>query len=149
MKNAKEMLKVHEGFSNVVYACSQGHHTIGYGHNIDANPLPPYIEGYLMANGSITPQMAEFLLDNDIQIALSSCRKLYPKFDTLPDDVQDVLVDFVFNVGMGTALKFKHFNLYINQGDYEAAAMELVNSLWCGQVHARCDDLVELLKSAA
>ena len=34
-----EQLKRHEGFKPNVYKCTKGHNTIGYGYNLDANPL--------------------------------------------------------------------------------------------------------------
>ena len=147
--NVKSLLKRHEGYRNVPYKDTAGKTTVGWGHNMDANPLPHDMQIYLDANGCLLPEHCERLLDADIGVAVDSCKKLYPKFDSLPDDVQDVCIDWMFNVGIGTARKFIHFNLYINQGDWEAAAMELVNSLWCGQVKSRCDALVEILKTAS
>ena len=34
-----EQLKRHEGFRKHVYKCTAGHDTVGFGYNLDANPL--------------------------------------------------------------------------------------------------------------
>jgi lysozyme len=144
----KEMLKRHEGFRNTPYKDTVGKTTIGWGHNIDANPLPPDIQAYLDANGHLLPEHCERLLDADIATAYTACKKLYPKFDTFSDNRQDALIDMMFNMGAATLRKFVHANFYINHDeDWEAAAMEFVNSTWAKQVHGRATELVEMIKN--
>ena len=50
----KAMLRTDEGTRLRRYRCPAGHWTIGYGWNIDANPLPPEIAAYERVNGQIT-----------------------------------------------------------------------------------------------
>lgn len=143
----KDMLKRHEGYRNYIYPCPSGHQTIGYGHNIDANPLPKDIAGYLDANGTIRPEMAERLLDMDIAAAIRSCRKLYPEFDEFSDTRKMALIDFLFNVGEGTAREFKVTNKRINRGDWKGAAVGLENSKWYKQVGNRSREIVKMIRA--
>lgn len=146
IQKLKDMLKRHEGYRNYVYPCPAGASTIGWGHNIDANPLPKDIAGYLDANGTISPEMAERLLDMDIAAALRSCRKLYPEFDEFTEPRQMALADFLYNVGEGTARTFRVTNKRINRGDWEGAARGLESSLWYKQVGNRSREIVKLIR---
>jgi GH24 family phage-related lysozyme (muramidase) len=145
----KGMLKRHEGFRNVVYLdnANPPKHTICWGRNIDANPLPADIQAYLDANGHLLPEHCERLLDADIATAYTACKKLYPKFDTFSDNRQDALIDMMFNMGASTLRKFVHANYYVNSGDWEAAAMEFLHSTWATQVHGRATELIEMIKT--
>ena len=139
MDNLRELLKRHEGYSATVYLCSGGKRTIGYGRNIDANPLPKDIQDYLDANGSITLDMAERLLDVDIKVATDSCKALFPNLHTYSENRQNALIDFCFNVGITTALKFKLVRQAIFESDnaWYRAALEFKDSKWFKQTGNR------------
>jgi lysozyme len=143
----KDMLIRHEGKRNRPYKDSQHIATIGIGHNIEASPLPPDIAEFLIENGRITDEMVFKLLDNDVQTAELSCKRLYPDFDEFTENRQNALIDFIFNVGEGTALKFKKTNVYINNGEWRAAADEMKNSDWYHQVQKeRSDEIISLIR---
>jgi lysozyme len=142
----KEMLKRHEGYSSYAYKCPAGKTTIGWGHNIDANPLPKDIEVYLSAKGTISPEMAERLLDYDIETAIRDCKDLYNAFLTFTQNRQDALADFLFNVGRKTARTFKNTNKAINEGRWADAASEFESSLWYVQVGNRSKEIVAMIK---
>ena len=147
MVDLKQMIKDHEGFSNYPYLCSQNHKTIGWGWNLDANPLPKDIQAYLDGNGLITPAHAERLLDISIGNAIASCKRLFPRFDYFDETRKAALTDFLFNIGIGTAKKFIHAIAAINTGRWEEAAKEMRDSDWFRQVGKRAVAITAMIES--
>lgn len=141
----KLVLEDHEGRKNRVYKCSSGKRTIGVGHNIEAKGLPDNIEAFLEDEGYITDDMIDELLTMDIDDAESDARKLYPNFGSFSTKRKIALIDFVFNVGYGTAKTFVNTNKAINQGKWEKAAEGLLNSKYARQVGRRAEDIADML----
>ncbi len=144
--NIRDRLKKVEGVSKKKYQCPSGHWTIGVGHNIDVNGLHEDIQVYLRDHGEITDEMVESLLTNDIAVAQAACLRLYPDFNNFSLRVRDALLDFVFNVGEGTAKKFVKANQAINSKDWRKAAEELQNSVWFKQVGIRALDIINAIR---
>jgi lysozyme len=142
----REMLERHEGRKNRVYKCTAGKDTIGVGHNIDAKGLPPDIESFLEDNGYITDEMIDRLLDDDIEDAISDCKRLYPNLEDFGDVRMNALIDFVFNVGYGTARKFVNTNKLINAEKWEQASDSLLQSKYARQVKGRAKEIAEMLR---
>jgi lysozyme len=111
------LIRKHEGLSLKPYKCPAGKQTIGIGHNYDANPLPDVIAHHLETFGSITPEMADQLLEEDIVNASFDCHQLYRDFDKFSEQRRWALIDFCFNVGIRTARSFSNTNRAINRGD--------------------------------
>jgi lysozyme len=146
MNTLKEMLIRHEGWKNKPYRCPAGHKTIGVGWNLDANPLPENIAAFLKLNGYITDEMINRLFDISIEAATNNCRDIYIGFDSFSEPRRFALIDFVFNVGVGTALKFKRTNAAINSGRWDDAAVGLMDSLYYKQVPNRAAEIVEMIR---
>jgi lysozyme len=144
----EQMLSRHEGRKTVPYKCSAGHWTVGVGHNMDANPLPDDMALYLMHHGEITEAMVDELLDQDIKTAVADCRRLYEGFDTFSEGRRNALIDFVFNVGEGTARDFVMTRSAIELGNWDRAAKELQDSRWYKQVGNRGREIVQMIKEA-
>lgn len=130
----RKLLIKHEGKSNKVYLCTAKKRSIGIGHNIDAKGLPEHIGKHLAANGTITEQMIDSLFASDVMDAMRACTELYPQFNTFTEARKIALIDFVFNVGIGTANEFKATNRAINGGNWEAAAEGIRKSLYYRQL---------------
>jgi lysozyme len=142
----KGMLIRHEGLRQRPYKCPAGYNTIGVGHNFDANPLPEDISKCLQQRNKITMEMVDRLLEEDIEIALKACRRLYPGFDNFTENMQIALADFCFNVGEGTARTFKNTNRAINEERWEDAARGFENSKWYSQVGNRAKEIVAMIR---
>lgn len=141
----RELLIKHEGWRNKPYLCSAGFWTIGVGHNFDANPLPKDMADYLEQNGRITDEMVEQLLRDDIQVAISDCKRLYPEFDSFSENRRNALVDFLFNVGYKTAKTFVRTNNAVNSADWTLAAAYMAHSLWYAQVGSRAITITSMI----
>ena len=128
----KEELKVDEGFRECVYKCSAGKLTIGYGHNVEDNPIPE--------------AFADQLLGYDIAGALAECERFDWFFD-LDDVRRRVIINMVFNLGFNGVSKFKKMISAIEHGDYALAGDEMMDSRWAVQVGRRADELRDQMRA--
>jgi lysozyme len=146
MSLARDLIKKHEGLRLKPYLCPAKKRTVGYGWNLDAHKPPEDIAACLRLTGAITEDMAERLLFISISAAMKDCQFLYPEFDGFTERRQAALIDFVFNVGAGTALRFKKMRKAVNGGDWNRAADEMVNSEWYRQVGRRGPEIVGMVR---
>jgi lysozyme len=143
----RKLIKRHEGCSLIPYRCPAGKRTIGWGHNFDANPLPPAMGAYLRRNGSITVEMAEQLLEDDIATAITGVKSLLPDFDSYSENRQNALVSMCFQMGIGTLSKFTTTLRMIRDGDWVSAAGNLLLSKWAKKdTPKRALEVIELLR---
>jgi len=142
----KSMLRHEEGLRLHVYKDTEKYNTIGYGWRIGALPMPADIAIHLQHAGSITPEMAERLLNISVDEAIQQTLKVYPSLETYTERRQVALADFVYNVGVGTALTFKNTNKAIYEGRWEDAARGFENSKWFRQVKGRAVRIVEMIR---
>jgi len=127
---AKEQLKLDEGFSGRVYQCTAGKNTIGYGRNLDNNPL--------------SRNEAEFLLENDLKQIVGDCLKL-KYYAHLNPERRAVILNMVYNLGMTTFMSFEHLNKALIRHDYAKASIEMLSSKWARQVPARALRLSDIM----
>ncbi len=144
--NLHELIKRHEGLRLKPYLCPAGKRTIGYGWNLDAHHLPSDITSYFHLYGAITESMAERLLNISIDAATRQCEGIFAGFKDFSEARRFALIDFVFNVGAGTAMKFKKMISAIEAGNWESAADEMVDSAWCSQVGDRGPEIVGMVR---
>lgn len=122
----------YEGLNIFPYQCPTGHLTIGYGHNLE--------------NG-ISKEVAECILQQDMQAAQRAVSRRFEWFKKLDTVRQFVLVDMCFNMGIANLCTFKKFLAALRRGDFLAAANEMLNSRWAGQVGRRARELAEMMKT--
>lgn len=142
----KSDLRKDEGLSLKVYKCPAGKKTIGYGWNIETNPLPKFIEFHLALHGDITLEMAEYLLDLSLTHAIEATKKIIPikTWEALSSNQRAVIVEMVFNMGVCTFLAFKRFRLALNDGRLKDAVAEMRDSAWYrGVTHSRAKNLIK------
>lgn len=147
MDKLVEQLKRHESYRKRVYLCSAGKETIGYGYNLQANPL--HLSSIEIAqyykNGMIEVE-AERLL----KLMITQCRHqlevALPFFSKLDTPRQDVLINMAFNMGISGLLNFKKTLLLIESGDYAKASVEMLASKWSKDVGNRALELSTQMK---
>ena len=115
---AAEIAKPFEGLRLQPYHDPVGYPTVGYGHLLSRVPWED-----LSKYRDRTPEEAEAELQEDMQSALSSVRRLitYP----LSDSQEAALVDFAFNCGGGN-LQVSTLRRVINRGDLEDAPAQFM-----------------------
>lgn len=138
-----EQLKVDEGVVYEVYLDHLGYPTFGVGHLITKDD-----EEFGAPVGTpVSQDRVREVFERDLKIATSECQVLYGnKFLLWPDEVQEILVNMMFNLGRPRLSKFVNFNTKIIEGDYAGAAPEGLDSLWARQVGARANRLMERLE---
>lgn len=133
MNNLFSMLKRHEALKLKPYKDSKGLLTIGIGRCLETK--------------GITELEAEYLCNNDIATCMADLRTHLTWFDKLDSVRQDVLMDMCFNLGIGGLLKFHNTLTLIEQGKYENASKEMLNSEWTKQVGDRAVELSYMIKN--
>ena len=76
-----------------------------------------------------------------------SCERLYVQFEHLPEEVQLIIANMMFNMGYTRLSKFKGMKRGVDARDWESAADEMVDSKWYDQVTRRADRLVVRMRS--
>ena len=129
----KQQLIIDEDLKLKPYRDSVGKLTIGVGRNLD--------------DVGLTREEALQLLDNDIQRAYSELTNALPWTQKLDDARQNVLLNMTFNLGIGRLLGFKKTLEFVRLGEFEEAAVEMLDSTWARQVGARATRLADVMRS--
>lgn len=144
-------LRTHEGFSAKPYRDSLGVLTIGYGRNLQDNPLSDAEQRALNCprdfyKEPLSEEEALMLLHSDIGRALQDCESL-PWFEKLNATLQRVIANMVYNLGLSGLLGFHDAMAALEKGDLVTAGNEFRRSLWYKQVGHRSQYLVALWKA--
>ena len=139
---AVAQLKRHEGLSLVPYRCPAGFLTIGYGHNIDANPVPN-----LGPDDKISEIEAGKLLELDMRSCGIALDRSLPGWRGLCEPRQAVLLNMAVNLGVRGLLGFKKALAALRQGNFDAASREMLDSKWRRDVKDRALELAEQMRS--
>jgi len=133
MKQLIAQLKLHEGLRLKPYTCTSGKLSIGVGRNLD--------------DIGISEQEAEMLLLNDIEEAKSQLATYFPWTQDLDEVRLAALINFTFNVGIGTVCKFVNAMALLKDGNYDMASEEFLQSRWANQVGQRAIDVTEQIRT--
>ena len=131
-----EQLKRHEGVETHAYKCSSGKLTIGVGRNIDP-------EGGI----GLTMDEIEYLLSNDILRCIKELSTEYPWFGDLEEVRQEAIINIFLNLGATRFRLFKRALAAMEEGNYETASTEFLDSLWAKQVGGRALELTDIIRS--
>lgn len=132
IKQLKEDLKVHEGIESLVYTDTRGIPTIGVGRNL--------------RDVGLSEDEIEFLLENDIKRVVKQCEATFKFFKKMSKKQKAAWVNFVFNVGIGTAQRFTRAISYGNEGKWLEMADEMLDSRWKKQVGQRAYDVTDAIR---
>ena len=117
-----EQLKIDEGVVYELYNDHLGYPTFGVGHLV----LESDEEFGKPIGTPVDEERVRNCFDRDLDIAISECELLYEdgRFGELPDEVQQILVNMMFNMGRTRLSKFKKMHKAILEGDWKTAAVE-------------------------
>ena len=85
--------------------------------------------------------------DEDVQIVLADCERLYNDFNVLPEECQLIIANMMFNMGRPRLSKFKGMKAGVDSQDWQKAADEMVDSGWYRQVTNRAQRLVDRMRT--
>ena len=91
-----------EGEVLSIYICTAGHETCGVGHMVRESD-PEY--GWPVG-APITKERSDELLKEDLKTVLNDCEWVITNFDVLPEEVQLIIANMMFNLGRPRFSKF-------------------------------------------
>ena len=138
----REQLKIDEGCVYEIYNDHLGYPTFGSGHLvIESDP-----ENGQAVGTSVSEDRVAEAFDEDIKSVLRDCNILYPDFDDLPEEAQQIIANMMFNLGRPRLSKFAGMKRGVDAKDWDVAADEMVDSRWYRQVGARAERLVNRMR---
>ena len=143
IEDLRVQLEIDEGVVYEVYLDHLGYATFGIGHLIREDD-PEH--GWEVGTEVSESRVAE-AFESDIETVLSDCNTLYPDFDSLPEEAQQIIANMMFNLGRPRLSAFKGMKAGVDAGDWNEAADQMVDSRWYKQVGARAERLVERMRA--
>ena len=143
LEQLRKELEVDEGVIYAIYLDHLGLPTFGIGHliiNSDA-------ESGLPVGTEVSESRVQQAFEADVLSVINDCNKLYDDFDELPEEVQLIVANMMFNMGRTRLSKFKGMKRGVDSRDWNAAADEMVDSKWYRQVTNRADRLVQRMRN--
>jgi len=138
----REELKVDEGVKYEIYLDHLGLPTFGIGHLV----LDSDVEHGQEVGTPISEDRVIEAFASDVDVVLKDCTILYPDFETLPEEVQLIIANMMFNMGRPRLSKFKGMKAGVDARDWHKAAAEMVDSNWYRQVTNRAQRLVDRMQ---
>jgi lysozyme len=139
-----DQLKIDEGIVYEIYKDHLGYPTFGIGHLVlDSDP-----EYGQEVGTPVSEERCLEVFDHDLEVTVNECKVLFPDFDEKLDEVQEILINMMFNMGRTRLSKFKKFIGALNEENYDEAANQMMDSRWYHQVGNRSVRLVERMRNA-
>ena len=135
----KEQIQEHEGFVDTVYKDSLGFARIGFGHLVREDD--PYKEGETYSKEQLQEQF-----DKDFDEAKTNAFSLIGDL-SLHHHAKCVIIEMVFQLGIGGVSKFKAMWKALEQNDYNTASLEMLDSRWAKQTSKRAEKLSAIMNS--
>ena len=132
-----------EGRVNSVYLDHLNLATVGIGHLIKESD-PEY---GLPVGTVVDDERGNELFDQDIKVTLSECEQLYGNFNDLPEEVQKILANMMFNLGRPRLSKFRKLCKAVADRDWQECAVQMEDSRWHKQVTNRANRLISRMKA--
>lgn len=141
MQNVKDRIKEHEGYRSKVYLDSLGKRTVGFGHLC--------VEDFWEDDKEYDKELLENIFEKDFQNALDQVENICHEYDLdISVTATEVLIEMVFQLGVGNVKKFRRMLQALQEQDYETASLEMLDSKWADQTPARAEELSLIMKDA-
>jgi lysozyme len=139
----RKELELDEGVKYEIYNDHLGYATFGIGHLvIDSDPEHGQEIGTAISKDRVIEAF-----NSDVQIVLADCEQLYYGFIVLPEEVQLIIANMMFNMGRPRLSKFKGMKAGVDSQDWNKAADEMIDSAWYRQVPNRAGRLVKRMRA--
>ena len=142
LNRLREELAIDEGVKLESYLDHLGLKTVAIGHLCREDDP----EFDLPLGTPITQERCNELFDQDIQITINDCKKVYDDWFKLPEEVQLICANMMFNLGYPRYSKFKKKIQAIKDGDWKEASFQMADSRWFSQVPKRAKRLIERME---
>ena len=145
IEQLRKELELDEGVKYEIYNDHLGYATFGIGHLvIDSDPEYGQEIGTPVSEDRVIEAF-----NKDVQIVLADCEQLYYGFNVLPEEVQLIIANMMFNMGRPRLSKFKGMKAGVDAQDWNKAADEMIDSAWYRQVPNRAGRLVKRMRALA
>ena len=132
-----------EGIKYEIYHDHLGYPTFGVGHLVrESDP-----EHGMPVGTPIDEARVAESFEQDVETVLEDCCRLYSDFDELPEEVQRIVANMMFNLGYPRLSAFRGMKAGVDARDWDKAADEMVDSRWYNQVTNRAERLVNRMRS--
>ena len=117
----REELKIDEGCKYEIYLDHLGLPTAGIGHLLTGKD-----DEYDKPIGTVVSEerVTEWF-DQDIQMTMSDCKKVYDDWDALPEEVKLIMANMMFNLGYPRFCKFKKMIQAVKDGNWIEAGNQM------------------------
>ena len=139
----KEEIKTDEGVIYEVYLDHLGYKTCGVGHLCRATDP----ENKLEVGDPVSVERVDVLFAEDLETTIDECKLLYNNFDDLPEEVQRIIANMMFNMGRPRLSRFHKMKKAVDNKDWVEASVQMKDSLWARQVPNRADRLVKRMEA--
>ncbi len=135
----RKEIEADEGCKYETYRCSEGYPTAGIGHL-----LTEWDEGYSEPIGTaVSEEQVQKWFEKDVQTAINDCQDIFNDFDSLPEDIQHVLINMAFQLGGPRLSKFKRMIAAVEVEDYREMSLQMEDSRWFKQTTNRAKRLID------
>jgi len=129
-----EDIKMEEGYRSSVYLDTLEKPTIGYGFLIDSLELQEDI--------------CQLILMRKLEKLIKNIKFNFKWFDDMPENVQDVVINICYQLGVSGFSKFKKTIQFMKNKQWDKASIEMLDSKWAReQTPQRALRLSETVKS--
>ena len=143
IEKLREQLEIDEGVVHEIYLDHLGYPTFGIGHLVrESDP-----EHGADVGTAVDETRCIEAFNKDVETVIADCLILYPDFDDLPEEVQQIVANMMFNMGRPRLSKFKGMKAGVDDRDWNRAADEMVDSAWYRQVTNRAERLVKRMRN--
>lgn len=132
-----------EGCKYEIYLDHLGLPTCGIGHLITSEDP----ESSMGVGTPISEDRVQALFRRDVVVTIEDCQRMFDNWKDLPEEVQLICANMMFNMGYSRMSKFKNFRSAVENRNWNKAADEMVDSKWYDQVTNRAKRLVARMKA--
>ena len=127
-------IKKSEGFRSKVYKCTEGYDTIGY--------------GFAIKDLVLSEDICDMILERKLAELKLRVYHQFPFLEDCPEEVQDVIIEMCYQIGVKGVSKFSKTIDHIMRKDYRSASSEMLLSKWARQTPNRAKKLSDQMKYA-
>ena len=145
LEQLRKELEVDEGVIYAIYLDHLGLPTFGIGHliiNSDA-------ESGLPVGTEVSESRVQQAFEADVLSVINDCNKLYDDFDELPEEVQLIVANMMFNLGRPRYSKFRKHIQAVMDGNWQESANQMRQSRWHKQVTNRAERLCKRMEEVS
>lgn len=165
MKSLLENIKESEGFRGVVYKCTEGFDTIGYGTRLPlVEEEAALVLEFRLKVGTankdtlgfdtigygielpLVKEEAALVLEYRLKAKIKELETKEPFVNKLPLEKQEILAEMCYQMGVVAVLKFKKMWAALREFDYETAGVQMLDSTWAVQTPNRAKKLSQMMR---